>query len=255
MMGGAPYDYNKDDYGFKTPAPLSHAAITTAAEWAAFNTNPVKKFREDGSEWPVNYSWTGYPPGNPPLLTINEAADGYRLPSLNQWRWAAMGADMSPSRLVNGVNTADWAKPFSGYNGNNNVADYVWFNDARTVEGGGGDGIFEVAKKKPNELGIYDMNGNMEEWVWDSMDGTKTSLWPGAMTDTDYQDAAKGYGANDRLLMGGWSEDLMSRMNLSFFDWRNSDHDRQGPDIGVDGTLSGPKSQGFRVMRLVESGE
>jgi formylglycine-generating enzyme required for sulfatase activity len=261
------YNYNNDLDGFSTPAPPTHAAINV---WAAFN-NPPKTFRESGSDWPINYSWTDYEkdpravperpleyaPTKMPLLTINEAANGYRLPSLNHWRWAAMGADMSPSKLVNGVNNPDWAKPFSGYNGYNNVADYVWFNDSRTSVTGG-DGAFEVAKKKPNELGIYDMNGNVAEWVWDPMDGLNTrSLWPYPMIDTEtaWYGFYQWFGSQDRLLLGGWTEDSMPRMTLSFWNWRNSDHDRQGPDTGVDGVLSGTKDQGFRVMRLVQPGE
>jgi formylglycine-generating enzyme required for sulfatase activity len=219
------YDYENDPYGFKTPIPPpTHAAITDAAGWQAFN-NPPRKFRADDSDWPKDNSWYT-------LVTIDETADGFRLPSLNQWRWAAMGADMNPAKLVNGVNVVDRAKPFSGYNGNNTITDYAWFNDTRIST------WFPVARKKPNELGLYDMSGSLLEWCWDPHNASKDHISTGPMGDSDYNTYTDGV---NRILMGGWAEDRIYRMSLSWWNYRDHDHFV----IGGLGTID----QGLRIIR------
>ena len=74
----------------------------------------------------------------------NMNADGFRLPTSLEWEHAARG----------GRNTR-----FSGADNPRTVA---WFseNSRNTPE--------IVAKRMPNDLGLYDMSGNVWEWVWDS---------------------------------------------------------------------------------------
>jgi len=83
-------------------------------------------------------------------VTIEPSADGYRLPTEIEWIWAASGADPNGSR-----------KAFAGSNGSNRPADYLWYlanSQGKT---------HPVGTKLPNELGLYDMSGNVWEWVWD----------------------------------------------------------------------------------------
>ncbi len=74
--------------------------------------------------------------------------NGYRLLTKKEWEYAARGGKLSKGYKFSGSNDIDevaWYEPSEG-----NCID-----------------VFEVGLKKPNELGIYDMLGNMSEWCWD----------------------------------------------------------------------------------------
>ena len=70
----------------------------------------------------------------------------YRMLTEAEWEYAARGGNMSKGYKFSGSNTLD------------NVA---WHDDNC------GDKTHEVMTKSPNELGLYDMTGNVEEWCQD----------------------------------------------------------------------------------------
>ena len=87
------------------------------------------------------------------LVKVKSGAKGYRLPTLAEWQWAAMGGKKS--------------KKYT-YAGSNDANAVAWFADNSEWR------THPVGKKQPNELGTFDMSGNVWEWVFDSVDPAGT---------------------------------------------------------------------------------
>ena len=94
---------------------------------------------------------------SPDVADFNKT-EGFRLPTEVEWEWFARGGQVA---LDNG--TFDYT-----YSGSNNIDDVAWYT------GNSKDTTQSVGLKMPNVLGLYDCNGNVWEWCYDTTEGIES---------------------------------------------------------------------------------
>ena len=142
----------------------------TQEEWCAVMERNPAEFK--GAHMPVeNVSWNDCQVF---LRKLNDMSGmAFRLPTEAEWEFAARGGKQSRNYK---------------YAGSNNVDSVAWHR------GNSGNKPHEVGQKMPNELGLYDMSGNVYEFCND---------WKGKYTAEDQQNPQGPQEGTNRVNRGG----------------------------------------------------
>ena len=154
---------------------IGQTEVTEGLWKAVMGRNPC--LYRKGDKCPVEYvSWDDC------IAFINKLNDLtgeiFRLPTEAEWEFAACGGNQSHGYR---------------YSGSNNIDDVGWYslNSGKYTKM---QQKHPVAKKQPNELGIYDMSGNVWEWCHD---------WASEYTSSSQTNPTGPSSGEERILRGG----------------------------------------------------
>lgn len=147
-------------------------------------------------EWPSDWAYSA----NINLITCDWTANGYRLPTESEWHFAARGGNLMSHNYL--------------YSGSDTLGQVGWWS------GNSGGVHREVKTLLPNDLGIYDMSGNVHEWCWDLY-----GAYPSG-NRTDYRGASTG---TDRVRRGGhWKATVASTQEITYRGYASTNSDTTG---------------------------
>ena len=160
-----------------------------------------------GSTYPIYYiSWEECQEF---IAKLNQlTGKRFRLPTEAEWEYAARGGNSSKGYK---------------YSGSNHIGEVAWYDDrARdgVWESSSAYGTHPVGTKSPNELGLYDMSGNVREWCSD---------WGGEYSSSSQTNPMGPTSGSYRVLRGGSWYDYAQGCRVSDRSFNDPDyHYRNG---------------------------
>ena len=190
-QGGDAHDYEKPSHMVTLSSFRVGATEVTQALWEAVMGSNPSHFK--GSDSPVeNVSWDDCQEFLRKLNSLTGRR--FRLPTEAEWEYAARG----------GLSGRGYK-----YSGGNDVGAVAWY------DGNSGNKTHPVGTKKANELGLYDMTGNVWEWCSD---------WYGSYTSSSQENPKGPSSGRSRVLRGGCWSSYAGRCRLSNRDLNSPDY-------------------------------
>ena len=157
---------------------IGETEVTQALWQAVMGSNP-SRFTGDLNRPVEQVSWNDCQTF---ITKLNEmTGKTFRLPTEAEWEYAARGGNLSQGYM---------------YAGSNTIGDVAWYYDNSYALGPSHPdfGTHPVGTKAPNELGLYDMCGNVFEWCQD---------WYGSYSSSPSTNPTGPASGSDRVHRGG----------------------------------------------------
>lgn len=143
---------------FKVEHPHHHVEVNhpfyiqttqvTQSQWKeVLGRKPPPPYKYSGDDCPVDWVYWSDAQRFVKKLNYMEVTDKYRLPSESEWEYACRAGTTTEFSFGDDVRQ---------------LSKYAWFSDNSENK------IHPVGTKSPNLWGLYDMHGNVFEWVEDS---------------------------------------------------------------------------------------
>jgi len=198
-QGSEAHDSEKPAHSVTLSSYMIGQTEVTQALWQAVMGNNPSNFKGDSRRPVEKVSWKNCQKFLRKLNSIT--GQNFRLPTEAEWEFAARGGTKSLGYK---------------YSGSNNIDDVAWYtyNSGRTTH--------PVGTKAANELGIYDMSGNVYEWCSD---------WYGSYSSSSQTNPQGSSSDSYRVLRGGgWCDDAR-HCRVALRGW--SSPGSRGNDLGL----------------------
>lgn len=138
-------------------------------------------------------------------VTWNRGADGYRLPTEAEWEYACRAGTVTPFNTENSISASD--ANYYGHYPYEIENNYFSQENLTTKPGEYRQTTVAVDSFSPNKWGLYNMHGNVGEWVWD---------YYGKFSTEEQTDPSGAENGTLRVYRGGGWNDFAKNMRSAY---------------------------------------